>query len=113
MRLKSGLWVRAYVRRCAGEGAMAAIARRGSEEAGAIFIKIDLLDGRALLFAPAPAGMEAEPDRLWHAPLGAEPVASADADIWLGKQARFDEDLWIVEIEDRLGRHFLDGALSR
>ncbi|MGZ3310763.1 MAG: DUF1491 family protein, partial [Xanthobacteraceae bacterium] len=34
MRLKSAIWVAAYVRRCHIEGAFAAVRRRGAEEAG-------------------------------------------------------------------------------
>ena len=54
MRLKSAIWVAAYLRRCNGEGAFAAVRRRGAEEAGAIFIKLNRLDGTAELFGPAP-----------------------------------------------------------
>ncbi len=54
MRLKSAIWVAAYIRRCNGEGAFAAVRRRGAEDAGAIFIKLNRLDGTAELFAPAP-----------------------------------------------------------
>ena len=54
MRLKSAIWVAAYVRRCHGDGAFAAVRRRGAEEAGAIFIKLNRLDGTAELFGPAP-----------------------------------------------------------
>ena len=53
MRLKSGIWVAAYVRRCNVEGLFAAVRRRGAEEAGAIFIKINRLDGTGTLFGPA------------------------------------------------------------
>ena len=45
MRLKSAIWVAAYVRRCYIEGAPAVVRRRGAEEAGAIFVKISRLDG--------------------------------------------------------------------
>ncbi len=41
MRLKSGIWVAAYLRRCNIEGAFAAVRRHGAEEAGAVFIKIN------------------------------------------------------------------------
>ena len=54
MRLKSGIWVAAYLRRCNVEGVFAAVRRRGAEEAGAIFIKINRLDGTAMLYGPAP-----------------------------------------------------------
>ena len=54
MRLKSGIWVAAYLRRCNVEGVFAAVRRRGAEEAGAIFIKINRLDGTGTLYGPAP-----------------------------------------------------------
>ena len=53
MRLKSGIWVAAYLRRCNVEGVFAAVRRRGAEEAGAIFIKINRLDGTGVLYGPA------------------------------------------------------------
>ena len=54
MRLKSALWVAAYLRRCQVEGAFAVVRRRGAEEAGAIFVRISRLDGTSDLFGPAP-----------------------------------------------------------
>ena len=73
MRLKSSIWVSAYVRRCDIEGAFAAVRRRGAEEAGAIFIKLNRLDGTGMLYGPAPQAMfdEARPaDRLFTALAG-------------------------------------------
>src|SRR5258708_35627932 len=54
MRLKSGIWVSAYLRRCNVEGVFAAVRRRGADEAGGIFIKINRLGGTGLLYGPAP-----------------------------------------------------------
>ena len=54
MRLKSGIWVAAYVRRCNNEGAPAVVRRRGADEAGAVFVKVSKLDGTAMLYGPAP-----------------------------------------------------------
>ena len=111
MRLKSAIWVAAYVRRCNGAGAFAAVRRRGAEEAGAIFIKLNRLDGTAELFAPAPQAVfdEAHPsDRAFTRSLGEAPVPEAKVEERLAREIRFDPDVWIVEIEDRAGRHFLD-----
>jgi len=47
MRLKSGIWVAAYIRRAQIEGAQAMLRRRGADEAGAVFIKVSRLDGTA------------------------------------------------------------------
>jgi hypothetical protein len=54
MRLKSNIWVAAYLRRCQTEGVFGAVRRRGAEEAGAVFVKVSLLDGNAMLYVPAP-----------------------------------------------------------
>ena len=54
MRLKSAIWVAAYLRRRHIDGTLAVVRRRGAEEAGAIFIKINRLDGTAELYGPAP-----------------------------------------------------------
>ena len=115
MRLKSSIWVAAYVRRCDIEGAFAAVRRRGADEAGAVFIKLNRLDGTGTLYGPAPQTMFAETqptDRLFTAILGnATPVPDADIEARLAREIRFDPDVWIVEVEDRAGRHFLDGGL--
>ena len=115
MRLKSGIWVAAYVRRCHIEGAFAAVRRRGAEEAGAIFIKISRLDGTGTLYGPAPQAVfdEAQPaGRIFTVILGREaPAPDADIEARLVREIRFDPDVWIVEVEDRAGRHFLDGAV--
>jgi hypothetical protein len=115
MRLKSGIWVAAYVRRCDINGAFAAVRRRGAEEAGAVFIKISKLDGTAILFGPAPQAVfdEAQPaDRRFAVVLGRDaPAAEADIEARLTREIRFDPDLWIVEVEDRAGRNFLDDAV--
>jgi hypothetical protein len=115
MRLKSSIWVAAYLRRCDIEGAFAAVRRRGAEEAGAIFIKLNRLDGTGTLYGPAPQAMfdEARPaDRLFTALVGGgAPAADADIEARLTKEIRFDPDIWIVEVEDRKARDFLDDAL--
>jgi hypothetical protein len=111
MRLKSGIWVQAYIRRCAIEGAYAVVRRRGADEAGAVFVKIDRLDGSADLFGPAPQSAfdDAQPpDRAFVACLKQQPADYAAVESYLASQLRFDPDIWIVEVEDRQGRHFLE-----
>src|SRR5437588_3904508 len=109
MRLKSAIWVAAYVRRCNGEGAFAAVRRRGAEEAGAIFVKLNRLDGTAELFGPAPQAAfdDAGPAaRLFSACIAGQPAPEAKIEERLTRELRFDPDVWIVEVEDRAGRHF-------
>ena len=116
MRLKSSIWVAAYVRRCHIEGAFAAVRRRGADEAGAVFIKVNRLDGTGILYGPAPQAVfdDAQPaDRLFTVVLGRDgPAADADIEARLLRELQFDPDLWIVESEDRAGRHFLDNLAA-
>ena len=113
MRLKTEIWVKAYLRRCAHEGADAVLVRRGDSDAGAIHIKVSRLDGTAALFGPAPAGMdEAREERQFQPSLPRELVSEAEADAYLTRQIDFDSDIWIVAVEDRQGRHFLDDWLA-
>src|SRR6266540_1850111 len=109
MRLKSDIWVAAYIRRCYVEGAPAVVRRRGAEEAGAVFVKISRLDGTADLYGPAPQAAfdEARPiERVFTPSLKVQPAPEADVEAYLARQIRFDPDLWILEVEDRAGRHF-------
>jgi hypothetical protein len=111
MRLKSAIWVAAYVRRCHIEGAFAAVRRRGAEEAGAIFIKLNKLDGTAELFGPAPQSSfdQAHPtDRAFSPCWREQPISEEKVEERLVREIRFDPDAWIIEVEDRAGRHFLD-----
>jgi hypothetical protein len=115
MRLKSAIWVAAYIRRCHVEGAFAAVRRRGAEEAGAIFIKLNRLDGTAELFGPAPQSVfeEAMPsERSFSRCLGEAPVPDQKIEERLVREIRFDPDAWIIEVEDRTGRHFLDRLVA-
>ena len=115
MRLKSAIWVAAYIRRCHAEGAFAAVRHRGAEEAGAIFVKLTRLDGTAELFGPAPQSAfdDARPaDRLFCRVLGEHPLPETKIEERLVRELRFDPDAWIIEIEDRAGRHFLDQVVA-
>ncbi|SRR5258706_5235692 len=114
MRLKSEIWVKAYLRSCAAAGASAVVVRHGDDDAGAIFVKISRLDGTGRLFGPAPAGLDSGSswDRQLAAHLDGDAVTEAEIDAYLLRQAEFDSDLWVVEVEDRQGRHFLDGWVA-
>lgn len=112
MRLRSDIFVAAIIRQAEAQGAPAMLRRRGAAEAGAVYIKIDRLDGRAALFGPAPQSEELPygVDRLFarlHAQDWLEP---ADIEARLKREIAFDPDLWILEIEDRAGRAFVDLA---
>ncbi|HTW36406.1 MAG TPA: DUF1491 family protein [Rhizomicrobium sp.] len=104
-RLKAGIFVRALIRRAEVAGAAAFVVRKGSEEAGAIVLKIARLDGTCLVLSQARRGGEGE--LVWVKPIG-DTADDETASKYFEKQMRFDPDLWIVEIEDRQGRTFVD-----
>jgi hypothetical protein len=109
VRVTSSLWVGAFVRRCYAAGAAAIVARKGAEEAGAIFVIVDRLDGRSDLYAPAPQSAFSEgmpADRLFQKLL--EHQGAAAIRKLIDRETRFDPDVWIVAVEDRDGRAFLD-----
>ncbi len=109
MRVTSGLWVAAFIRRCYGEDAPAVVMRKGAEEAGAIFVVVDRLDGSSDLYAPAPQAefFEASPsDRLFQRV--SEGLAGDAIRTAIEREVRFDPDVWVVAVEDRKGRSFLD-----
>lgn len=113
MRVTSGLWVGAYVRRCFAEGAMAAVVRHGADEAGAILVIVDRLDETIDLYGPAPQSAFADSrptDRLFQLLMSRSERGQIEAR--LSDELKFDPDLWVVEVEDRSGRPFLDLAAS-
>jgi hypothetical protein len=111
MRLKTALWVAAYVRRCYVEGIATVVRRRGAEEAGAVFVRISRLDGTSDLFGPAPqSAFDAAQGtaRAFTPSLATQSAPDAEVEAYLARQMKFDPDIWIVEVEDRAGRNFLD-----
>lgn len=111
MRVTTALFVAALIRRAAIVGVQVMVVRHGADEAGAVFVTLDHLDGTLDLYAPAPQSVFAAdgPSDRQFTRL-AERVTQADIDARLAKEMRFDPDLWLVAIEDREGRAFIDVA---
>lgn len=107
MRLSSDFWVSAYLRQCQIAGDFAGLVRRGASQGGAIFVKINRLDGTADLFGPAiQALVSFETDeRLFSCLL--ESASEEKIEERIEKEMRFDNDLWLVERESRVGCHDL------
>ena len=102
-RLTAAFWVQAYLRRLALENIPAYILRHGDDTAGAVLVKLATLDGQARLFQ---RGFDLQTgDRVWQQ---LEQGTEEQIDTTLQRQLGFDPDLWVIELEDRAGRHFLD-----
>jgi hypothetical protein len=109
--LKTWIWAQALIRRAQVLGAFATVARRGDSDAGAVLVKVAMMNGKAKLFAPAQDG---EGERIWlnlsNGALGEEEPA---IDAYARKRADTDPDLWVIEIEDKQGRHFLTEPVDK
>jgi len=101
--LSTDLWVAALIRRAEQGGAFAVVARRGDPRAGAVLVKLlNRRDGWARLYAEAVRG---DGERVWMQPASARDEAGVDA--YVERSRRIDPDVWVVEIDDANGRHFL------
>jgi hypothetical protein len=103
MLLSTDIWVGALIRRAELGGAFAVVARKGDARAGAVLVKIlNRLTGDTAVYAEAFRG---DGERVWMQPTGSH--EEPDLDRYIERAVRVDPDLWVVEIEDRDGRHFL------
>ena len=104
-RIQSKLWVEALLARVYQGGAAAFVSQTGEEERGDILIKIAKMDGTAKvltksigisgdsLFIDVTSRLQANDER--------------SVDTYIKRAKERDCDLWVVEIEDKEGRHFL------
>jgi hypothetical protein len=108
-RLRTDIWVAALRRRAEAAGAYVSIARRGAEEAGTVYVLVNRGDGRCDLYGPAPQSVFEEGgslDRLFSLLAGAS--SEEETRTRMDQELRFDPDLWLIDIQDREGRPFLD-----
>ena len=102
-RLTSEGWVAAYLTRCRLSDIPAFVVARGDHTAGAVLVKLNRLDGTAAAFQRS--FDLATGERRWMVLLDGEDAAVERA---IGRQRDMDPDLWVLEVEDRNGRHLLD-----
>ncbi len=104
MLLSTDLWASALIRRAELAGAFAAVVRKGDKGAGAVLVKVvNRREGTAWLYAEAMRGEAGE--AVWMQPVASHDEAELDA--YVARQVQIDPDLWLVEIDDVKGRHFL------
>ncbi|SDF03432.1 DUF1491 family protein [Sulfitobacter delicatus] len=102
-RLTARFWVDAYLTRLRLQDIPAFVVAHGDDTGGAVLVKLATLDGRAVLFQRSFDLMTG--DRKWiELATGDEP----EVDATVTRQRSFDPDLWVIEVEDRQGRHLLD-----
>ena len=103
VEIDTSIWVYALIRRAQLGGAFATVGRRGDSRGGAVLVKlVNRRAGEARLLAEATRG---DGERFWMQPIGS--TSEPDLDAYLEKAIRIDPDVWVVEIDDPEGRHFL------
>ena len=102
-RLTAQFWVQAYLARLRLADIPAFVTAHGDDTAGAVLVKVNTLDGQARVYQRS---FDLMLDTRQWAVLTEGEEAKVDAS--LARQKQMDPDLWVVEVEDRAGRHLLD-----
>ena len=101
-RLTARFWVDAYLARLSVYDIPAFVVAHGDDTGGAVLVKLATLDGQAVVFQRSFDLMSGE--RQW---VELSTGAERDVDEAIARQRGFDPDLWVIEVEDRQGRHLL------
>ena len=108
-RIKAELWVKAHIRKCNAQAIPVTVVRRGDDQAGALIIKVNQLALGCTILVPANT---LDGGRKWRRATGENLVPENEADTYIENQLKMDPDIWVLEIEDRLGRHLVDDILE-
>jgi len=103
VRLTARFWVDAYLARLRVEDIPGFVRAHGDDTGGAVLVVLNTLDGRAVVFHRTYDLLEDV--RTW-APLTEGTESEVEAAV--ARQCARDPDLWVIEVEDRVGRHLLD-----
>ena len=110
-RLPTHVWADALVRRALRSGAAAFILQRGDASRGDVLVKVAKLNGEAHLFGPT-MGMDGSRIFIDFAIQGIGPEES-EIDAYISRARERDRDLWVIEVEDRDGRHFITEPIQK
>ena len=103
VRLTAEIWVQAYLTRLRLQDIPAFVVARGDSNAGAVIVKQNPLNGKAKAFQRSIDIFTG--DRIWVTLVDG---TDDEVEATIAKQRSFDPDLWVIEVEDRDGRHLLD-----
>jgi hypothetical protein len=103
LRVTARFWVDAYLTRLRSADIPAFIVVHGDDSSGAVLVKVNRLDGQAALYQRS-YDLMSDTQQWAILDQGAEP----DMDASIERQRGYDPDLWVIEVEDKNGRHLLD-----
>lgn len=105
VRLKTKIVIDAELRRSNGMGCSAVVLHKGDDERGLILIKQYVYNQGARLYAQT---RDLDDNLIWHQPLGQDFMDEQKADQYITRQRNFDEDLWVIEVDDPKGAYSPD-----
>lgn len=99
LRLKTGFWVDAFIRKINGRGFFCTLVHKGYEEAGTVLIKVLKSKQKAILYNQS---RDLDGKLYWENPLGKNDEMTNEKEIetYIKDSLSFDSDIWIVEVED-------------
>lgn len=107
-RLPTEMWVKAHLLRCFADGIPVTVARRGEATGGMVLLKINQLEHGCRVLTQT---RDMEGRLGWLPGLDGHLTSEQDADAYIARAVARDPDLWVVEIEDRDGRHPFEGKV--
>ena len=108
--LKTHIWLDALRWRVEAAGASIFVVKRGDSDFGTLLLKVSRLDGTAQLLSPTTS---VDGEKEWIFPLGPDWFDESRVDQYMMGRREDDPDLWLIEIEDREGRHFLTEPVEK
>lgn len=108
-RLPTSLEVAGIIRRLESAGEFAAVVRRGDPDRGAVLL---LVSSRGNHVACLERSLGPEGNYIWGRTGPPESAGSAEINDFLAKRARFDEDLWALELDIADPERFIAETIS-
>lgn len=99
--LKASIWVGALLRRAQTAGAFATLIYKGDVDAGTVLVKTLQSDTICRLYHPV---RDMQGERIWHV---YGPYEESQIDDYIQNRRHTDPDIWVVEITDKSGQHFI------
>ena len=109
-RIRMDVWISAHLRQCFADGIAAYVIRKGDPQSGTLLLKINRLGGGCSVLGQS---RDLDGNLGWLPAFADEAVGEAQADAYIDRALQRDPDLWVVEIEDREGRHPFPGPVFR
>ena len=101
-RLTTSILVSSALRQAQVSGILAAVLRQGDEQAGTIFVEVEIDSVKSSLYGRQ---VSFDGDYEWVCLTGEVPVSATDVAERLQKEAARDPDCWIICVQDPKGRN--------